>query len=165
LEECCFTVKIEAIISPLLFLILRYVPHFIIKLKLWTYFTRRGGSIAQAVSRWLPTVAARVRAQVKSCRICGRLSGIEAGFLRVLWFSLPILIPLTAPQSSSTIILGWYNRPISVRCTEWTQSHPTTRNSHVRQVCTLQLGALPMRREGILKLRYNFNFHHSGPSY
>jgi hypothetical protein len=30
-----------------------------------------GRSIAQAISRRVPTAAARVRAQVKSCEICG----------------------------------------------------------------------------------------------
>jgi hypothetical protein len=44
-------------------------------------------------------------------------------FHRVLRFPLPILIPLTAPQS--TIVRGWYNGPISGRRTKWTQSHPT----------------------------------------
>jgi hypothetical protein len=39
-------------------------------------------------------------------------------------FPLPILIPLIAPQSPSSIIWGWYNRPISGRRTKWTQSHP-----------------------------------------
>jgi hypothetical protein len=32
-------------------------------------------AIAEAVSRWLPTAAARVRAQVRSCGICGGQSG------------------------------------------------------------------------------------------
>jgi hypothetical protein len=71
----------------------------------------RGRAIAQAVSRWLPTAAARVRSQVRSCGIsCGR-SGTGAGFLRVLPFPLPTFIPPNAPQSSSSIIRGWYNRP------------------------------------------------------
>jgi hypothetical protein len=39
-----------------------------------------GRAIAQAVSRWLPTAAARIRSQVKSCGICGGQSGIGAGF-------------------------------------------------------------------------------------
>jgi hypothetical protein len=57
-----------------------------------------GRAIAQAVSRWLPTApAARVRSQVRSCGICGGQSGIRAGFLRVLRFPLPILIPPSAP--------------------------------------------------------------------
>jgi hypothetical protein len=30
-----------------------------------------GRAIAQAVSRWLPTAAALVRARVRSCGICG----------------------------------------------------------------------------------------------
>jgi hypothetical protein len=35
-----------------------------------------------------------------------------AGFLRVLGFPLPIFIPPIAPQSPSSIIRGWYNRPV-----------------------------------------------------
>jgi hypothetical protein len=34
----------------------------------------------------------------------------------------------TTPHSSSSIIQGCYNRPISGRRTKWTQSHPTPRN-------------------------------------
>jgi hypothetical protein len=81
-------------------------------------------AIAQAVSHWLPTAAARARARVRSCGICGGESGTEAVFLRVLRLPLSILIPPTA-QYSSSIIWGWYNRPISGRRTKWTQSHPT----------------------------------------
>jgi hypothetical protein len=86
-----------------------------------------GRAIAQAVSRRLPKAAARVRAPLRSCGICGGQSGSGAGFLRVLRFPLPILVPPTAPHSSS-IIRGGYNRPISGRWTKWTQPHPTTRN-------------------------------------
>jgi hypothetical protein len=61
-----------------------------------------GRAIAQAVSRRLPTAEARVRAKVRSCGICGGQSGTGAGFLRVLRFPLPVLIPPTAPHSSSS---------------------------------------------------------------
>jgi hypothetical protein len=43
----------------------------------------QGRAIAQAVSRWLPTAAARVRAWVWSSGICGGQSGAGAGFLLV----------------------------------------------------------------------------------
>jgi hypothetical protein len=66
--------------------------------------TLQGRVITQAVSRRLPTAVAQVRTQVRSCGICGGQSGAGAGFLRVLWFPLPILIPPTAPLSS--IITG-----------------------------------------------------------
>jgi hypothetical protein len=81
-----------------------------------------GRAIAQAVSRRLPTAAARVRVQVRSCGICDGQSDTGAGFFRVFRFPLPILIPPTAPLSSSSIIRGWYNRPISGRRTKWTVS-------------------------------------------
>jgi hypothetical protein len=70
-----------------------------------------GRAIAQAVSCRLPTTAARVRAQIKSCGIFGGQSGTGVDFLRVLRFPLSILIPPTTPHSSSTI-RGWYNRPV-----------------------------------------------------
>jgi hypothetical protein len=71
-----------------------------------------GRAIAQAVSRWLPTAAARVRARVWSSGIYGGQSGAGAGFLRVLRFPLPKpFIPSTSPSSQSP----------GQRRTEWTQ--------------------------------------------
>jgi hypothetical protein len=81
--------------------------------------TEYGRATAQAVRRRLPTTTA----QLRSCGICGGQSGTGAGFLRVLRFPLRILILLTASRPSS-IIQGWYSRPISGRRTNWTQSHP-----------------------------------------
>jgi hypothetical protein len=85
-----------------------------------------GLAIAQAVSHRLPTAAAQVWFQVRSCGICGGQSGTVAGFLRVLRFPLPILIPPTTPHSSS-IIRDWYKSPNIGWRTKWTQSHPTPR--------------------------------------
>jgi hypothetical protein len=73
---------------------------------------REGRVITQAVSRWFPTAGAWVRARVKSCGICGGESGTEAGFQRVFRFPLPIFNQPFAPQSPSSIIWGWYNRPV-----------------------------------------------------
>jgi hypothetical protein len=85
--------------------------YILLKVKL-NLLTLKGCAIAQAVSRWLPTAAAQVRARVWSCGICGGQSGTGAGFLRVLRFPLPIFIPLISPQSPSSIIWRWYNTPI-----------------------------------------------------
>jgi hypothetical protein len=88
---------------------------------------------AQAVSRRLPTAAAQVRSQVRSCGICGGQSGTEAGFLRIFRFLLPILILQTALYSSSCIIRGWYNRQNSGRRAKWTLSYPSSRNLKKRK--------------------------------
>jgi hypothetical protein len=58
-----------------------------------------GRSIAQAVSRWLPTAAAYVRVSA-ACGVCGGQSGTGAGFLLVLRFPLPIIPPIS-PSSYS----------------------------------------------------------------
>jgi hypothetical protein len=73
--------------------------------------------------------AARVRSWVWTSGICGGQSGAGAGFLQVLRFPLPILIPPTAPQSPSPIIWGWYNRP-EVAAVQGTRSHPTYLLTH-----------------------------------
>jgi hypothetical protein len=66
------------------------------------------GSLFGKLSQF-PTEAARIR----TCGICDGQSGNEAGFLRALQFSLPI-IPPTAPHSSSLIaIRGRDNSPFS----------------------------------------------------
>jgi hypothetical protein len=64
-----------------------------------------------AVGRWFLTAAARLRAWVGSCGICGGQNDTGAGFLPVFRFLLPIFIPPVELQSPS-IIQGWYNRLI-----------------------------------------------------
>jgi hypothetical protein len=48
-------------------------------------------SIAEAVSRWLPTTADLGSRPGLASGTCGGQSGVEAGFLKVLWFPLPKL--------------------------------------------------------------------------
>jgi hypothetical protein len=84
----------------------------------------KGLAIAQAVSRQLP---AAVRSQVMSRGVCG---DNLVGFLRVHRFPLPILIPTTAPHSSS-IFRGWYNRPNGGRRTK---SAPKTLNIRAKKL-------------------------------
>jgi hypothetical protein len=38
---------------------------------------------------------------------------------------------LIAPQSPSSIIWGWYSRPVVVANIKWTQSHPTKKRKNV----------------------------------
>jgi hypothetical protein len=56
------------------------------------------------MARRLPTAAARVRAQARSCGICGGQSVTGAGFPRVFRFSVPVLIPPTASKSSDATL-------------------------------------------------------------
>jgi hypothetical protein len=60
-----------------------------------------GRATAQAVSRRLPTAAARVQTRVGTWDFVMEKSGAGAGFLRELRFPLPIYIPSYSPQSSS----------------------------------------------------------------
>jgi hypothetical protein len=53
-----------------------------------------GRAVAQAVRRWLPTAAARVRVRA-ACGVCGGQSGTGEDFLRVLRFPLPIIPPIS----------------------------------------------------------------------
>jgi hypothetical protein len=59
-----------------------------------------GRAVAQAVRRWLPTAAARVRVR-SECGFCGGQSGTGAGFLRVLW----------SPCQSFHQFLHYHNHP------------------------------------------------------
>jgi hypothetical protein len=64
--------------------------------------TFQGSAIAQAVNRWLPTTAARVRSRVWSSGICGGQIGSGVGFPE--YFSFPC-------QSSFHLILHHHNHP------------------------------------------------------
>jgi hypothetical protein len=82
--------------------------------------TGRGGrAVAEAVSRWLLTAAARVRVRA-ACEVYGGQRGR---------FSPSSSVSLTNHNSTSFSIImitrGWHNRPISGRSAEWTQFDST----------------------------------------
>jgi hypothetical protein len=100
-----------------------------------------GRAIAESVSRWLPTAAARVQSRVWSSGICGGQSGAGASFLLVLRFPLPF-IPPNSPfsQSPGAGTIGqwvadvpfWTPPPTSLNLIEsgatlWTGEQPVTR--------------------------------------
>jgi hypothetical protein len=78
-------------------------------------YARDCRAIAQAVSRWLPPTAARVRAWVWSSEICGGQNGSLAGT------SVFPAILYSTKFSILIITRGTYNRPINGRRVEWTQ--------------------------------------------
>jgi hypothetical protein len=73
----------------------------------------QGGAIAQEVRRRVPTATNRVKSQFRLRVICGGQSGAGKGFLRVLWFPLPILVSPT--HSIIEAIYYRYWQRLSVR--------------------------------------------------
>jgi hypothetical protein len=72
----------------------------LIQLAGMTYMWYLGRTVAQAVSRRLPTAAVQVRSRGESCGTGGGQSGTGAGFLRLFRVPLPVI----NPTNCSTII-------------------------------------------------------------
>jgi hypothetical protein len=70
--------------------------------------------MAQAVNHRLPVAAAQVLSQVKSCEVSGGRSGTGAGFLRVLLFLVPVLIPPTAAHSLIALSSTLYSIDVEI---------------------------------------------------
>jgi hypothetical protein len=89
-----------------------------------------GRGIAQVVSCWLPTSAARVRAGVWSCGFCGGQTGAGACFV------LSISVSPASLHSTSWFIftLIYHLRLVQLASsgcsTKWTESHPTKNNNN-----------------------------------
>jgi hypothetical protein len=81
-------------------------------------------AIAEAVSRRIPTAAARVRAQVGSCGICGGQSGTRAGFLRELRFRRHNSHSINCSTITSINHPGLVQLASSGRRTKWNQESP-----------------------------------------
>jgi hypothetical protein len=109
---CPLTLKLEAACSSETFVNLyRYVCRHITHHSALRYFVRSdvfpgliinllvlGRAVAEAVNRWFPTAAARVLIRA-AFWVCDGQSGTGAGFLRILRFPLPIIIPPISPSS------------------------------------------------------------------
>jgi hypothetical protein len=83
------------------------------------YFTQVGHAVAQAVSHWLPTVAAQVR--VRATGVCGGQNGMGR-------FSPSTSVSLANHSTNFSIIIitrGWHNTPITGRSAKWTQLDST----------------------------------------
>jgi hypothetical protein len=81
-----------------------------------------GRAIAQEVSRWFPTAAARVRVRAA----CGVLWWTKRHWGR---FSPSTSVSLANHSANFSIIIitrGWHNRPIGGRSAEWTQVDSTS---------------------------------------
>jgi hypothetical protein len=78
----------------------------------------------QAFSRRFPCTAARIRARVRSCGICGEQRGTGNSFLRV-----PSIPPIVR-RSSSFITRGSYNRRNSGRSTSLTSTQEIKKTAY-----------------------------------
>jgi hypothetical protein len=78
--------------------------------------------MAQAVSRWIPTAATRLRVRVRHVGFA--VDKVVLGQVFSEYFGFPCQSYST---NFSTIILirGWHNRPIGGRSAEWTQLDST----------------------------------------
>jgi anti-sigma factor RsiW len=77
-----------------------------------------GHATAQAVSLRLPTAEARVRIQVS--HVAFVVDKVALG-------------QVFSSHSSTYILRGWYNRPISGRRTKWTQSQPIQKKKRKKE--------------------------------
>jgi hypothetical protein len=90
-----FNVRLEEYISPpKRRLTSNGLQGFISQKIILSRTTSVGRAVAQAVSPWLPTEAARVRVRA-ACGVCGGQSGTGAGFLQALRFPLLIIPPIS----------------------------------------------------------------------
>jgi hypothetical protein len=86
--HCCASIVCYGDVFVGYFYLVTDLVHLLISLSL------HSKAVAQAVSRWLPTAAARVRVRA-ACGVCGGQSVTGAGFFRVLRFPLPIIPPIS----------------------------------------------------------------------
>jgi hypothetical protein len=92
-------------------------------LDLWVCIAQSSRAIAQAVSRWFPTAAARVRARVWSSGICATQSGTRGRFSPSTWVS-PANLHYTK-FSILTTTQGRYNSPEVAEVPSWPSLHST----------------------------------------
>jgi hypothetical protein len=80
---------------------------------------REGSAMVQAVSRWLPTAAARVRA--RRWQVGFLMDKMALGQVFSEYFGFPCQSLFHQKFSITTITRGRYNRPVSGQRADWTQ--------------------------------------------
>jgi hypothetical protein len=101
------------IISPLPYMKWKVVSDYV---SLHIVTINWGRAIAQAVSRWLPTAAARVRTWVRSCGICGGQSGAGTVFLKSTSVS-----PANSHSTDCSTIIIVYQLGLVQQAKQWPQ--------------------------------------------
>jgi hypothetical protein len=91
--------------------------------------------------------------------MCGGQSCTGAGSLRVLRFSLLIFIPPIAPQTSSSIIWGWYNRPIVAAVTSGLATHVLCECEAIAHLRFRDLGQFFMEQGDLYDIRISKVLH------
>jgi hypothetical protein len=82
-----------------------------------------GRAVAQAVSRWLPTAAARV--PVRAEHVGFEVDKVALGQVFSEYFGFPANHHSTNFSIIIIIIRGWHNRPIGDNSAEWNQLDST----------------------------------------
>jgi hypothetical protein len=96
-----------------------------------------GRAIAQAVSRWLPTAAARVH--VRADHVGFVVDKAALGQVLSKYLDFPCQSSFHQFFSIIIITRGWHNRPIGGSSAEWTQSESTPHYTNNKLFCIIDL--------------------------
>jgi hypothetical protein len=119
--------------------------------------------VGSAVSREHPKAAERVRSQVRSCALFVGHSGTGARSFRVLWFLLPIFIPLNVPYSlisylrrhKFTIQAALLDNKFKTTHDYWFYVHSSCTNYHTYKFKFFIIYVLSQQSQGQLQTQHS----------